>query len=121
MTKLYLALEDALAIVRLQDNVWVANVHLVGKQMQCVALDPLRVGLIYCGTFDEGVWRSTDDGRTWVSIGMDLMLPQVTSIAVSPLESSRGQSVVYAGTEPSTLYRSEDCAVHWRAWSQLRH
>jgi len=120
MTKLYLALEDALAIVRLQNNAWVANVHLVGKQMQCVALDPLRVGLIYCGTFDEGAWRSIDDGRTWVSIGADFMLPQVTSIAVSPLESSRGQSVVYAGTEPSTLYRSEDCGVHWRELSQLR-
>ena len=42
------------------------------------------------------------------------------SLAVSPSHSESGVSVVYAGTEPSNLYRSEDAGHSWRRIPALR-
>src|ERR1700737_1850648 len=42
------------------------------------------------------------------------------SVAVSPVERSNGQSVIYAGTEPSAIVRSEDSGAIWRELTTLR-
>ena len=60
MTKLYVALQESLAIVTSYNGEWRADLHLEGSQPQCVAVDPLRPERIYCGTFDQGLWRGQD-------------------------------------------------------------
>src|ERR1700740_2154823 len=81
---------------------------LHGIGAQCVAVDPADPDRVYVGTFDNGLYASHDAGRTWHSDEKGLGESRVLSLAVSPSHQASGISVVYAGTEPSNLYRSED-------------
>ena len=56
--------------------------------------------------------RSVDGGRSWVECG--LPEPRVFSLAVSAADGA-----VYAGTEPSRLFRSEDHGESWRELEAL--
>lgn len=120
MTKLYVALQDALAIVNQQNGAWHVDLQLVDSQPQCVAADPLHPKHVYCGTFDQGLWRSHDAGQSWQHVDQGITSAHVMSVAVSPLERSGNYGVVYAGTEPSALFRSEDGGNTWRELTALR-
>lgn len=52
------------------------------------------------------MWKSEDGGRTWLDLGF--AQPDVFSVAVGP------DSTVYAGCEPSALFRSDDGGGTWR-------
>ncbi|WP_336024317.1 WD40/YVTN/BNR-like repeat-containing protein [Halobellus salinisoli] len=64
---------------------------------------------VFCGTFDAGLHRSTDGGRSWERVGGDAISTSVTSVTVSPHDPG----VVYVGTEPSTVYHSIDGGDTW--------
>ncbi|MEO6893203.1 MAG: glycosyl hydrolase [Ktedonobacteraceae bacterium] len=120
MTKLYIALEEALAVVRQHNGEWVADLQLVGDQPQCVAADPLRPEQVYCGTLEQGLWHSNDGGQTWQPAGAGITHKQVTAVAVSATERVGGYGVLYAGTEPGALFRSEDGGQTWQELTALR-
>jgi hypothetical protein len=120
MTRLYIAGEHGLAILDQRGSDWMAEVQLAGHRIQCLALDPQRPEYAYCGTFGDGLWRSRDAGHFWEPIGERVIQPQVTSVAVSLTERQDGTGVVYAGTEPSAFYRSEDGGTSWREMETLR-
>src|SRR5438270_601443 len=65
MTILYVAIEKALAVVSQRNGEWGVDLHLLGSQPQCLAVDPLHQEQVYCGTFDQGLWQSTDAGASW--------------------------------------------------------
>jgi hypothetical protein len=113
MTKLYFATKNALAILALDADCCRCDLHLNGREVQCVAVDPQRPQLMYCGTFDSGLWRSDDAGRSWRPAGGGIRHPRVLSVAVSRSERVKGSGVVYAGTEPSTVFRSQDAGETW--------
>jgi photosystem II stability/assembly factor-like uncharacterized protein len=79
---------------------------------QCLAVDPGDPDVIYVGLREGGVRRSRDGGSTW----HDCRLPEpgIFSLAVSPADGA-----VYAGTEPSRLFRSDDGGESWRALDSL--
>src|SRR5262249_49337629 len=92
---------------------------------------PIRPDRVYCGTFGRGLWRSEDGGTTWKPIGdsgrameayngTGIRSAQITAVAVSPIDRCDGQNIVYAGTEPAALDRSEDGGNAWRELSRLR-
>lgn len=112
MTTLYLAMEDALVALRGDRNRWVAEEHLAGQSVSCVAADPTRPERVYAGTDDEGVWRTADGGRTWTPAGPGIAHRHITALAAGP--GADGRSVVYAGTEPSALFVSGDGGETWR-------
>ncbi|HKV44312.1 MAG TPA: hypothetical protein VJT32_06500 [bacterium] len=114
MTKLYIATGDALVVVGHGDGRWKAEVHLVGLPTQCVAVDPLRGERVYCGTFGRGLWASSDGGGSWWSVGDGIAYGEVMAVAVSSLERAGADGVVWAGTEPSALFRSEDGGRVWQ-------
>ncbi|WP_144905127.1 beta propeller repeat protein [Halobellus captivus] len=64
---------------------------------------------VFCGTFDAGLHRSVDGGRTWKRVGEPALATSVTSVTVSPHDPD----VVYAGSEPSAVYRSTDGGDTW--------
>lgn len=120
MTTLFVAAEKALAIIRQQHDGWSVDLQLVGNQPECLAIDPLHHERVYCGTSDQGLWQSTDAGATWQHTGEGITSKQVTSVAVSPIDQVDGAGVVYAGTEPSTIFRSENQGKSWQELAALR-
>jgi hypothetical protein len=88
---------------------WTVNLSLTGSPVYCLAVDPADPSRVYAGLTDGGVRRTDDDGAGWV----DCSPPQtaVFSLAVSPADGT-----LYAGTEPSALYRSDD---RGRTWHEL--
>ena len=114
MTKLYFAAEDALAVVTVEDGEARLDLPLKGNSIGCVAVDPLRPQLVYCGTFGAGLWRSEDSGSNWRRVGKGIRHSKVQSVAVSRAERVNGRGVIYAGTEPSAVFRSEDAGETWR-------
>jgi photosystem II stability/assembly factor-like uncharacterized protein len=120
MTTIYIALPDALLVVRRRDGTWHGERWLEGLPAQCVAVDPVHPEIVYCGTFGRGLWRSVDAGATWWQVGEGtLRSPQIMAVAVSGLERAGAHGMIYAGTEPSALYRSEDGGETWRELTEM--
>jgi hypothetical protein len=105
MARLYAATGDAIA--RLDEGeIWTVELSLSGCGAQCLAVDPADPETVYAGLREGGVRRSVDGGRTWVDCR--LSEPGVFSLAVSAANGA-----VYAGTEPSRLFRSDDQGNSW--------
>ena len=110
--RLYAATGDGIA--RLEDSAeaWTVELSLTGSGAQCLAVDPSDPETVYAGLREGGVRRTRDAGLTWVDCG--LPEPGVFSLAVS-----RADGAVYAGTEPSRVFRSDDGGESWRALDAL--
>jgi photosystem II stability/assembly factor-like uncharacterized protein len=112
VTRLYAATGDAIAGLQERDGGWSSELTLRGSKASCLAVDPRDPDVAYAGLRKGGVRRTADGGRTWVDGG----LPDaaVFSVAVSAVDGA-----VYAGTEPSALYRSDDGGGSWRELKAL--
>ena len=110
--RLYAATGDG--IVRLDEvgDAWAVEPFLRGSGAQCLAADPADPDVVYAGLRDGGVRRSVDGGGSWTAC--ELPEPGVFSLAVSAADGA-----VYAGTEPSRLYRSDDHGESWRELDAL--
>jgi hypothetical protein len=120
MTTLYVALDTMLAVIQQRGNEWTVDVHLEGHRPQCLAVDPWHREQLYCGTFDQGLWKSADAGASWQHVDEGITHQSVMAVAVSAVDQEDGYGVVYAGTEPSALFRSEDQGRSWQELSTLQ-
>lgn len=118
MNRIYAAMESELLVIEGVERPRTER-RLEGRKPQCLAADPLRPELLYCGTADRGMWRSADAGDSWEPVGEGIRYPNVTAVAVSAAEQMDGRGIVYAGTEPSTLFRS-DGGGSWRELEGMR-
>jgi hypothetical protein len=119
MTRVFVALSDGLLLLQRQPGAGPLQRLLEGFPTQCLAADPLRPERLYCGTFGRGLWASADAGRSWHPAGEGIRSTQIMAVAVSGIERAGEHGVVYAGTEPSALYRSEDAGTTWQELSGL--
>ena len=70
-----------------------------------------RSGLLLAGAHgDGGLWGSLDEGRTWSPRSRGLRSKHVYTLA---LQYRDDRAVLFAGTEPSALYRSDDLGLSW--------
>jgi photosystem II stability/assembly factor-like uncharacterized protein len=120
MTRLYLAMKEALLMAKEQQGSWQLDVHLAGLPTCCVAIDPHCPERVYCGTFGNGLWYSNDAGSTWHRVGEGIRYAEVMAVAVSPSERIGHYGVVWAGTEPSALFCSEDGGQTWQERAALQ-
>jgi len=67
-------------------------------------------GSVYVGT-DHGLYRSQDDGNTWMELKQGLFHQNIRVLTVDPVESG----VLYAGT-PGGIFKTEDGGDHWTDW-----
>jgi photosystem II stability/assembly factor-like uncharacterized protein len=109
MARLYAATGDGIARLDEEGGAWTVALSLPASGAQCLAVDPADQETLYGGLREGGLRRSVDGGRTWIDC--ELPEPAVFSLAVSA-----GDGVLYAGTEPSRLFRSDD---RGESWSEL--
>jgi photosystem II stability/assembly factor-like uncharacterized protein len=112
VARLYAATGDGFARLDQLGEAWTVELSLPGSGAQCLAVDPGDPETIFVGLREAGVRRSVDSGRTWIDC--ELPEPAVFSLAVSPADGA-----VYAGTEPSRLFRSDDKGESWRELEAL--
>lgn len=105
-TTIYLATACGLAVIKGSDGSWVGEICLNDKQIQCITADRKRKGIVYGGTFGNGLFRSDDGGATWNAL-QNLTEPNVMALASSP------SGALYAGMELSAMYRSDDGGESW--------
>jgi len=110
---LVLATDPSLFLARLDGARWECETISQIEKPRCLAANPLWPNRIYCGTAADGLWRSSDGGRSWERSGKGIESAQVTAVAIAASESGDGLGVAYAGTEPSRMYRSEDGGDTW--------
>lgn len=113
MTKIYVAMQNSLVILTGENNDWRTEIKLDGMPVFDVAVDPFNHERVYAATMGDGLWRSDDAGASWHRVGPGITHDVVMSVAVSPVEKSGQYGVVWAGTEPSALFRSEDGGDAW--------
>ena len=106
MARLYAATGDGFARLDEAGETWTVELALSGSGAQCLAVDPADPETVFVGLRADGVRRSVDGGRTWTDC--KLPDPAVFSLAVSAADGA-----VYAGTEPSRLFRSDDGGESW--------
>jgi hypothetical protein len=109
---LYAATGDGFARLDETGEAWTVEVSLSGSGAQCLAIDPADPDTVFAGLREGGVRRSIDGGRSWIDC--ELPEPAVFSLAVSAADGA-----VYAGTEPSRLFRSGDKGESWRELKAL--
>jgi len=110
--RLYAATGDGIARLEESGDAWTVELSLLGSGAQCLAVDPNDPDTVYAGLREGGVRRTRDAGRTWVDCA--LPEPAVFSLAVSSADG-----VVYAGTEPSRVFRSVDGGESWQPLDAL--
>lgn len=110
--RLWAATGDAVARIDERNGAWTAALSLRGSGAQCLAVDPSSADTVFAGLREHGLRRTRDAGETWEDV--ELPDPAVFSVAVSPAGGA-----IYAGTEPSRLFRSDDGGDSWRALDAL--
>ena len=110
--RLYAATGNGIARLDEAGEAWTVERSLSGSGAQCLAVDPADPDTVFVGLREGGVRRSVDGGRSWIDC--ELPEPGVFSLAVSAADGA-----VYAGTEPSRLFRSDDKGESWRELTAL--
>ena len=106
MVSITVVTRAALLIAR-RASTWTVDEHLGGRSPDCVAVDPRDPTRVYCGTAGAGLFLSHDSGRTWEPVGPGIEHGTIKAVAVSPAARADGFGTVYAGTEPSAVFRSD--------------
>ena len=83
-----------------------------------LAIDPVDPKIIFAGTRPAALYRSTDEGRTWKKLAVEIAdecpnvrIPRVTALLVDPYNHNN----VWAGVEVDGVRRSRDGGETWEA------
>lgn len=116
---LYFTAASSLIEVKKANTSWELIEHETPWDLMGVAVDSQIGNRIYLATFDHGLQISHDGGELWEPAGPGIASNRIMSVAVSPTEVVDDQQIVWAGTEPSYLYRSEDGGKTWSTFPAL--
>lgn len=105
-TSLYIATTIGLFIATQSNGNWVLSEQALKDQ----ALTSVAVSerVVLAGS-TEGIWRSSDNGKTWGKANSGLAIPYVRWIAASSKTAAR----FLAGTEPAGIFVSNDAGTSW--------
>jgi photosystem II stability/assembly factor-like uncharacterized protein len=86
---------------------WSVTTLLANSSISCLASDPASIGVVYAGTINSGVLRSSDFGQIWKPAGLE-------GLAIRALCASHTDpGTVYAGTKPPALFVTHNSGVSW--------
>jgi hypothetical protein len=84
------------------------NVGLTSTMIRTLHIDPTDSNVVYAGTQDRGLFRSTDGATTWSFAGL---AGNISGIVVDPQHPNR----IYVGGIGIGVYASVDGAASWIA------
>ena len=81
---------------------------------EAIIEDPTRPGLLYAarGSTYNGIWRSSDNGLTWDSIGT--ISRQLTGRLCTMAMRSDSTNILFVGATGGQIFRSDDSGRTWR-------
>jgi photosystem II stability/assembly factor-like uncharacterized protein len=122
MTKIVTVMENSVLILDSTKVGWNSFETLKGQHPQAIAFDQ-KNRILYCGTYDNGLLKSEDEGHKWERIGKKVISSSIImSVAVNNRhETTNGSNMIYAGTEPSALYTSKDAGESWEELKGLNN
>ena len=91
----------------------------IGGRFNCCVVDPNNSNIMYAGSANGGVWKTTDNGNTWLPITDMLPFMAVGAIAINPTNSNEVwigmgdvniSGTMYAG---DGVYRSMNGGTTW--------
>jgi photosystem II stability/assembly factor-like uncharacterized protein len=83
--------------------------RLEGQHCSSLMREPRRGGL-FAGMHSGGLFFSGDGGESWEPRSNGISVPHVYSLAYA---HRGGDVVLYAGTEPAAMFRSDDYGASW--------
>ena len=112
MPRLFLCTGERLIRLERRDGSCESESSLKGTGARCRAVDPATAGRLLAGTRGNGAFLTLDGARAWRQV--DLPERDVFSVAISAADGA-----LYAGTEPSRLFRSRD-GERWEELTALQ-
>jgi len=110
MNRAYAAMRSGLLVVEDLHTAPTAVERLADHDLECVHAHPNRPETVFAGTYEAGLYRSTDAGDTWERIGTETIAEDaVMAVTTNP----RDPTEVWVGTEPSRVYHSTDGGGSW--------
>ena len=103
--RVYLGSTTGLGVWDVTDGSWIQRSSALDGAVRFLAGRSDRPGSVFAGVLHEGVYRTTDAGGRWEKV----FDGDARSVAVDPHD----QRVVYVGTKPVHLHRSEDGGDSW--------
>ncbi|MCE4994267.1 WD40/YVTN/BNR-like repeat-containing protein [Staphylococcus xylosus] len=130
MTQFAITYDNALILINKEHNEIQLERKLEGMNIISIAQDPNAKDILYCGTFDRGLWKSVDKGQNWFPIGTrftynspfkhdDIHMTSITAVTV--IDTGNHHSSVLVGTEPSALFISEDQGDSFELLTDFSH
>lgn len=104
MISYFATMKECVIEVTRRNEKWQFTRHLEHTSPLCVTTTPSG---IYVGTLNDGLFRSSDSGDSWVAIGTEMDSRRITALAIDT------ENRIWAGTEPTKLYRSDDGGDTW--------
>lgn len=97
--------------------VW-QSLGLQEQSVRVIALDSSTSGVLYIGTFDEGIQRSEDSGNSWYQINNGLQ-SEPGIVAGIGIDSSDPQALYTAVTGYPRFFRSLDAGQYWQSGGDI--
>lgn len=130
MTQFAITYDNALILINKEHNEIQLERKLEGMNIISIAQDPNAKDILYCGTFDRGLWKSVDKGQNWFPIGTrftynspfkhdDIHMTSITAVTV--IDTGNHHSSVLVGTEPSALFISDDQGDSFELLTDFSH
>ena len=124
MTIIFAAMENSLLVIESLNGRGKIQEHLKGFHPTAIAIDSQNHSRIYCGTWENGLWKTDENGQTWSRIKTNAIPSDahITSLSLNPAErGEEGYDKVFVGTEPSALYTSHDGGEYWQTINNFIH
>jgi len=86
------------------------STSLRGKDIRTIVQDPVVESMFWAGTENDGIWSSSDGGRTWLPANDGLAHRTVYAIVID----AHKPALMFAGTHGGGVYRSTDHGKHWK-------
>lgn len=96
-----------------QGSGWLVEKSAVNHKVNCLISVPGKANHLYAGT-DNGLIQSTDCGESWHPCGLNGKI--IKSLAVSPHD----HRIIFAGTKPAYMFKSQDGGQTWTELTGFR-